>query len=135
MLLTKNIKVGNLNRLIVNIIIYFFLIQISYSQTNNSFIGTKTDIKILDKISSKNELINLTNGEELIYKDLVIKSMKCTNSEFDDNPEIKAYIQVRDLTKNDNDKVYVFNGWMFSSSPSIAPFDHPVYDIWLANCY
>ena len=57
--------------------------------------------------------------------------MKCTNSEFDDNPEIKAYIQVRDLTKNDNDKVYVFNGWMFSSSPSIAPFDHPVYDIWL----
>ena len=135
MLLTKNIKVGNLNRLIVNIIIYFFLIQISYSQTNNSFIGTKTDIKILDKISSKNELINLTNGEELIYKDLAIKSMKCKNSEFDDNPEIKAYIQVRDLTKNDNDKVYVFNGWMFSSSPSIAPFDHPVYDIWLADCY
>ena len=135
MLLTKNIKVGNLNKFIINIIIYFFLTQISYSQTNNSFIGTKTDIKILDKISSKNELINLINGEELIYKDLAIKSMKCTNSEFDDNPEIKAYIQVRDLTKNDNDKVYVFNGWMFSSSPSIAPFDHPVYDIWLANCY
>ena len=135
MLLTKNIKAGNLSRFIINIIIYFFLIQISYSQTNNSFIGTKTDIKILDKISSKNELINLINGEELIYKDLAIKSMKCTNSEFDDNPEIKAYIQVRDLTKNDNDKVYVFNGWMFSSSPSIAPFDHPVYDIWLANCY
>ena len=135
MLLTKNIKVGNLNKIIVNIIIYFFLTQMSYSQTNNNFIGTKTDIKILDKISSKNELINLINGEELIYKDLAIKSMKCTNSEFDDNPEIKAYIQVRDLTKNDNDKVYVFNGWMFSSSPSIAPFDHPVYDIWLANCY
>ena len=60
--------------------------------------------------------------------------MKCTNSEFDDNPETKAYIQVRDLTLTDNDKVYVFNGWMFSSSPSIAPFDHPVYDIWLVNC-
>ena len=135
MLLIKNIKVGNLNKFIINIIIYFFLTQMSYSQTNNNFIGTKTDIKILDKISSKNELINLINGEELIYKDLEIKSMKCTNSEFDDNPEIKAYIQVRDLTKNDNDKVYVFNGWMFSSSPSIAPFDHPVYDIWLANCY
>ena len=77
----------------------------------------------------------MTNGEELVHKDLAIKSMKCTNSEFDDHPEIKAYIQVRDLTKNDNDKVYVFNGWMFSSSPSIAPFDHPVYDIWLVDCY
>ena len=105
------------------------------AQSENNTLGNKTDIKILDKISSKNELVNLLNGEEFIYKDLAIKSMKCTNSEFDDNPEIKAYIQVRDLTKNDNDKVYVFNGWMFSSSPSIAPFDHPVYDIWLTGCY
>jgi len=135
MRLIKNIKVGNLTKIILNLVIYFSLFQISYSQTNTNFIGTNTDIKILDKISSKNELINLYNGQESIYKDLAIKVMKCTNSELDDNPEIKAYIQVRDLTKNDNDKVYVFNGWMFSSSPSIAPFDHPVYDIWLVNCY
>ena len=133
--LIKNIKVGNLNKFLISIIASILIFKISYVQSENSMIGSKTDIKILDKISSKNELVNLTNGEELIYKDLVIKSMKCTNSEFDDNPEIKAYIQVRDLTKDDNDKVYVFNGWMFSSSPSIAPFDHPVYDIWLVNCY
>ena len=134
MLSIKNIKAGNLNKLLISIIFCILFCQVSYTQTENKMNGTKTDIKILDKISSKNELINLVNGEELIYKDLAIKSMKCTNSEFDDNPEIKAYIQVRDLTKNDNDKVYVFNGWMFSSSPSIAPFDHPVYDIWLADC-
>ena len=134
MLIIKNIKVGNLNRFLISIIASIFIFKISYAQSENDMIGSKTDIKILDKISSKNELVNLINGEELIYKDLEIKSMKCTNSEFDDNPEIKAYIQVRDLTKNDNDKVYVFNGWMFSSSPSIAPFDHPVYDIWLADC-
>ena len=97
--------------------------------------GTKTDIKILDKISSKNTLIKLKNGEDIKYKDLLIKSMKCKNSEFDDNPDITAYIQVKDLTKISNDEVFVFNGWMFSSSPSIAPFDHPVYDIWLVNCY
>ena len=135
MQLIKNIKVGNLNKILINFIIYIFFTQISYSQTNENFIGTYTDIKILDKISSKNELIDLKNGEEIIYKDLSIRVMKCTNSELDDNPEIKAYIQVRDLTKKNNDKVYVFNGWIFSSSPSIAPFDHPVYDIWLVNCY
>ena len=135
MLSKKNTKAGNLNKFLI---IFFFIIssfKFSYTQAQNDLIGTKTDIKILDKISSKNELINLTNGDELIYKDLAIKVMKCTNSEFDDNPEIKAYIQVRDLTKNDNDKVFVFNGWMFSSSPSIAPFDHPVYDVWLVDCY
>ena len=102
---------------------------------DDNFEGKNTDIKILDKISSKNELIRLNNNEEYIYKDLTIKSVKCTDSEFDDNPEIKAYIQVRDLTKKDRNNVFVFNGWMFSSSPSIEPFDHPVYDIWLVNCY
>ena len=135
MQLIKNIKVGNLNKLIINLIIYIFFTQISYSESTRNFIGTNTDIKILDKISSKNELIKMQINKENVYKDLAIKVMKCTNSELDDNPEIKAYIQVRDLTKNDNDKVYVFNGWMFSSSPSIAPFDHPVYDIWLVDCY
>ena len=133
--LIKDIKIGNLIKLSICIIVYILVFQIANVQSDNNINNSKTDLKILDKISSKNELINLTNGEELIYKDLAIKSMKCTNSEFDDNPEIKAYIQVRDLTRNDNDKVYVFNGWMFSSSPSIAPFDHPVYDIWLINCY
>ena len=135
MLLIKSIKVGNLNKFIIIIAICIVSLQMSYAKTENDIDGVKTDIKILDKISSKNELINLINGDELIYKDLAIKVMKCTDSVLDDNPEVKAYIQVRDLTKKDNDKVYVFNGWMFSSSPSIAPFDHPVYDIWLVDCY
>ncbi len=135
MQLIKNTKVGNLNKLKIYIIFLIFLTNFSYSQSNDDYVGNITEIKILDKISSKNELINLKNKEEIIYKDLSIKAMKCTNSEFDDNPEIKAYIQVKDLTLNDNDKVFVFNGWMFSSSPSITPFDHPVYDIWLVSCY
>tara|TARA_B100000575_G_C22626108_1_gene387853 strand:- start:1 stop:408 length:408 start_codon:yes stop_codon:yes gene_type:complete len=131
----KNIKVGKINHLLFFIIFWLsiFLPIKSYSKMNSE--GKNTDIKILDKISSKNELIKLNNGEEFLYKDLSIKSMKCSNSEFDDNPEITAYIQVRDLSSNDRDDVFVFNGWMFSSSPSIAPFDHPVYDIWLVNCY
>ena len=131
----KNIKVGKLNKFLILLIILISLCQFNYVKSQENLIGKNTSIKILDKISSKNELINLVNGEELIYKDLAIKSMKCTNSEFDDIPEIKAYIQVRDLTKEDNNNVFVFNGWMFSSSPSIAPFDHPVYDIWLVSCY
>ena len=135
MLIIKNIKFGNLNNFLFSIVISLLIFNFSYVKSDNDMLGTKTNVKILDKISSKNELISLKNGDEFIYKDLSIKSMKCTNSEFDDNPEIKAYIQVRDLTKNDNDKVYVFNGWMFSSSPSIKPFDHAVYDIWLVDCF
>ena len=134
MQLKKNIKVGN--KLHLFLFIYLFSIFITFKiSAEINLDGNKTDIKILDKISSKNELIKLVNNQEFIYKDLAIKSIKCTDSKFDDNPEVKAYIQVRDLTKKDRNNVFVFNGWMFSSSPSIAPFDHPVYDIWLVSCY
>ena len=134
MQLKKNIKVGN--KLNLFLFIYLLAIFITFhTSAEINLDGNKTDIKILDKISSKNELIKLVNNEEFIYKDLAIKSIKCTDSKFDDNPEVKAYIQVRDLTKKDRNNVFVFNGWMFSSSPSIATFDHPVYDIWLVSCY
>ena len=134
MQLKKNIKAGN--KLNLFLFIYLLIIFVTFKTSAEINVnGKNTDIKILDKISSKNELIKLVNDEEFVYKDLAIKSIKCTNSKFDDNPEVKAYIQVRDLTKKDRNNVFVFNGWMFSSSPSIAPFDHPVYDIWLINCY
>ena len=135
MQLKKNIKVGNKKNYLFLMTFLFYIFITPETLSESKLEGNKTDIKILDKISSKNELIKLINNQEYIYKDLSIKSIKCTDSEFDDNPEIKAYIQVRDLTKKDRNNVFVFNGWMFSSSPSIAPFDHPVYDIWLVNCY
>ena len=132
--LKKNIKAGKNNlKLKLIIFIYFSLFSFAFSQSNLE--GTYTDIKILDKISSKNTLLKLKNGDLVLFKDLSIKSLKCKNSEFDDSPEITAYMQVTDLNDTNNDEVFVFNGWMFSSSPSITPFDHPVYDIWLVNCY
>ena len=135
MQLKKNIEVGKNNFSIFFIILIQFFIFDSNSYSENKLEGKFTNIQVLDKISSKNVLLKLKNGEETKHKDLLIKSMKCKNSEFDDNPEITAYLQVKDMTKKSNNDVFVFNGWMFSSSPSIAPFDHPVYDIWLVNCY
>ena len=133
MQLKKNIRLGKIRSNLFILILFLFISLNAHSSDNLE--GTFTDIKILDKISSKNILLKLKNREETIYKDLLIKSMKCKNSEFDDNPEITAYIQVSDLTNKDKNNVFVFNGWMFSSSPSITPFDHPVYDIWLVSCY
>ena len=131
----RNILAGNnkFNFYLSVFLVYFFLINLSFAKDNIE--GSFTDLKILDKISSKNTLVKLKDGELITFKDLYIKSLKCKNSEFDDNPEITAYIQVKDLTNENNNEVFVFNGWMFSSSPSITPFDHPVYDVWLIKCY
>ena len=133
----KNIQPGRTNFLII--LIYFIFINISFSsiaiEDLENFEGLFIEIKILDKVSSKNKLLKLQIGSEKKYKNLLIKALKCKNSEFDDNPEITAYLQVKDLTNNNNDEVFVFNGWTFLSSPTINPFDHPVYDIWLTKCY
>ena len=131
----RNILAGNnkFNFYLFVFLVYFFLINLSDAKDSTE--GTFTDLKILDKISSKNTLVKLKNGELINFKDLSIKILKCKNSEFDDDPEITAYIQVKDLTDENNNEVFVFNGWMFSSSPSITPFDHPVYDVWLIKCY
>ena len=130
----KNIKLGKINFLIYFLLVFFYFTSNLISSNKDETIKKYTKIKILDKISSKNISVNLINGENFKYSDLQIKSIKCKHSEFDDDPEIIAYVQVRDLSNKKNDEVYVFNGWMFSSSPSINPFDHPVYDIWLTGC-
>ena len=131
----KNIKVGKIRYYIFLSLLFFSINFLINSNSASDLEGNFTEIKVLDKISSKKTLVKLKNGEEIKHKDLSIKSIKCKNSEFDDDPEIIAYVQVRDLTNKNKDDVFVFNGWMFSSSPSIAPFDHPVYDVWLVKCY
>ena len=117
---------------LVFLILFFFT-----NQSNGADIleGNFLEIKILDKVSSKNTTLTLNIGKEKKFQNLIIKSEKCKNSKFDDNPEITAYLQVRDLNNKDNDKVFVFNGWTFASSPSLKPFDHPVYDIWITKCF
>ena len=123
---------------IIKIYIYIFLLNTIFINSlypSNVNEVQFVEIKVLDKVSSINSKLILEVGKELKFENLLIKTLKCKNSEFDDNPEIKAYIQVRDLNNNNNNEVFVFNGWMFSSSPSLTPFDHPVYDVWLINCY
>ena len=135
MLLKRNTQAGKNNLKLLSLICLVYFSLIFNSNSKNNLEGSFTDIKILDKISSKNTLLKLENGKLKKFKDLEIKSIKCKNSEFDDNPEITAYLQVKDLKSNDNDEVFVFNGWTFSSSPTLRPFDHPVYDIWITKCY
>ena len=132
MQLKKNIELGK-----AKIKNYFYLIFLLLIFNSKSFANELNfaEIKILDKVSSKTSQLKLNIKQETKFENLIIKVLKCKNSEFDDDPEITAYIQVKDLSVKNNDEVFVFNGWMFSSSPSITPFDHPVYDVWLVSCY
>tara|TARA_B100001123_G_scaffold439601_1_gene576791 strand:- start:146 stop:541 length:396 start_codon:yes stop_codon:yes gene_type:complete len=125
----RNIKVGKYN--IFNFFLILLIIFISFSKNNDA---KSVELKILDKVSSKSSQLKIEINSEVKFKNLKIKVLKCENSKFDDNPEVTAYLQVIDTESKNNDKVFVFNGWTFASSPSLKPFDHPVYDIWLVSC-
>ena len=132
MQLKKSTKLGK-NKIynFFYLIFLFSLFSFKSFANNINFV----EIKILDKVSSKTSKLTLDINKETKFENLIIKVLKCKNSEFDDNPEVTAYMQVQDITFDNNDQVFVFNGWTFSSSPSITLFDHPVYDIWLSKCY
>ena len=133
MLLKKNIKAGKVNFLLATLLSILIINKVHAETLPKS--ETTAELSVLDKVSSKNTNIKIQIGEEFSFQNLSIKVLKCYNSEFDDDPEVTAYMQVKDTTMNNNDRVFVFNDWTFASSPSIRPFDHPVYDVWLKKCY
>ena len=132
---TRNINLGKNKSFYLLFILLSQFFVFTASSGDQIYIGKTVDIKILDKLSSKNKLLKIKVGEDYIFKNLVLKVLKCQNSKFDDSPEITSYLQVRDLNNKNNNEVFVFNGWTFSSSPSIQVFDHPVYDLWILRCY
>ena len=133
MLLKRNIKPGKVNFLLAAVLNILIISNINAENLPNS--ETTAELSVLDKVSSKNTNIKIKIGEEFYFQNLNIKVLKCYNSKFDDDPEVTAYMQVKDTTMNNNDIVFIFNDWTFASSPSIRPFDHPVYDVWLKKCY
>jgi len=88
----------------------------------------------LDKITAKSSELIVNLNEIKRFGPLEIKILKCGVVKVNNTIDSVAYMQVKDLTKNENEQVYIFNGWTFSSDPSLTPFDHAIYDLQLLNC-
>ena len=134
MLQIKNILLGKV-KVFILVFFSYYLLTINSLSENNTRTENYAVLTILDKVNSQSEIIEIEVGKEYKFKNLSINILKCNNSKFDDDPEVIAYMQVRDTVNKDENKVFIFNDWTFASSPSIRPFDHPVYDIWLKKCY
>ena len=88
----------------------------------------------LDKITAKSSELIVNLNESKKFGPLEIKILKCGKVKVDNKIDSVAYMQVKDLTKNQNDQVFIFNGWTFASDPSLTPFDHAIYDLQLVDC-
>jgi len=88
----------------------------------------------LDKITAKSSELVVNLNENKTFGTLDIKILKCGRVKINNKIDNVAYMQVKDLTKNDNEQVFIFNGWTFASDSSLTPFDHAIYDLQLVDC-
>ena len=102
---------------------------------NNSPKSSHAILIGLDKITAKSSEFIVNLNEIKLFGPLEIKILKCGKVNVNNKLDDVAYMQVKDLTKNEDDKVFIFNGWTFASDPSLTPFDHAIYDLQLINCY
>ena len=104
------------------------------NKTKNSQIKFNATLIGLDKITAKSSQIFVKFNEPKKFGPLEIKILKCGKVENNNTLDDVAYMQVKDLSKNENEKVFIFNGWTFASDPNLTPFDHAIYDLQLLNC-
>ena len=119
-------------------------IEKNVNLNTNENILEKSDVKksekiyinltALDKITAKTSAIKLAIGEKKFFGPLEIKALKCQLSESNDSTDVVAYLQVKDLSSQDNNQVFLFNGWTFASNPTLQSMDHPIYDLWIVGC-
>ena len=88
----------------------------------------------LDKITAKSSQLIVNLNQIKNFGPLEIKILKCGKVKVNNKIDSVAYMQVKDLTKNENEQIFIFNGWTFASDPSLTPFDHAIYDLQLLNC-
>ena len=103
-------------------------------KTKNQTTQKIVNLRALDKITAKTLDIDIILGEKKRFGYLEIVPKNCKQSADTSDPGVVAYLQVKDLSDKRDEKIFVFNGWTFSSSPTLRPFDHPVYDLWLTGC-
>ena len=105
------------------IIFYFFLNFLVFAENI-------AEIRAIDRITGRSFKLKVPINTEVIFSNLILDIKHCYKNPIDKEIENFAYLIVKDKLLNK----LIFQGWMFSSSPSLSSLEHPINDIWLLNC-
>ena len=95
--------------------------------------GNLVSLHGLDKVTSRVEIIEIKVGEMVEFGSLQIEIFLCKKRPPEEVPEDFVLLRIYDEIRPENIET-VFQGWMISSSPTVAPFEHPTYDVWVKDC-
>ena len=120
---------GNLRLLVLIIFLFFY----SFNSYGDPIEGYSVKLKVLDKITSQINTININVNDTHEYGTLKIEIYACYKRPPEEIPEDFVLLKIFD-TLNENNLEKVYQGWMISSSPAATPFEHPIYDVWVMEC-
>ena len=95
--------------------------------------GNLVYLHVLDKVTSRVEIIEIPVGEIFEFGSLQIEIFLCKKRPPEEVPEDFVLLRVYDKISPENSEI-IFQGWMISSSPAVTPFEHPIYDVWVKDC-
>lgn len=84
----------------------------------------------LNKVSGRSSRVVATIDEKISFEDLEITVKTCQERPPEFIPESATFVKVKEVTTQNT----VFSGWMFASAPSLSPFEHPLFDLYLVAC-
>ena len=87
----------------------------------------------LDKVTARISTITAPIGQMVHFGSLDITVAQCTKKPPDEPPETSAFLTIFD-NRPGGQKVKIFSGWMFASSPALNALEHPVFDVTLVDC-
>jgi hypothetical protein len=106
----------------------------TYEQDMNYIAKDTAIIRTLDKVTGKYETVQIPINQSYNLGNLVVNVKACYKKPPEETPEDAAFLIVENFASDTTEQTEIFKGWMFSSSPSLSPFEHPVYDIWVIGC-
>lgn len=118
----------------IKIIFYLVILTISYDKLHAvPTSGNLVVLQVLDKITARISTIEISVGESIQFGSLEIIIYHCKKRPPEEIPEDFVLLKILDEKTHNNIK-NIFQGWMLSSSPTLAPFEHPTYDVWVKDC-
>lgn len=92
-------------------------------------------LQVLDKSMARTTTLEAKVGTTIEYGSVFIKVQACRKSDPLDKPENASFLQIWEVPINSKKSEWLFSGWMFSSSPALSAMDHPIYDVWVLDCF
>jgi hypothetical protein len=87
----------------------------------------------LDKITGRIIAFDVALNETVQFGALQVTPRVCYTRPPTETSNTDAFLEVDEITLQGEIK-RIFTGWMFAASPGLHAIEHPIYDIWLADC-